>query len=212
MCLITVAHQRGSGKFVRFTAAEHGGDEEEEDGLRQDGIGGSGSSSGSRGLSQPVQTGEVVGAAAMPCFPLVSAPTHMVSSGLGQAHTEWAQRSGFPLMSGFVHASPPPLYSSTSGPLFGSAPSPASGSGSGSWIGHKRGREDDESRSGSGASSQLLQDVTTLHRNIGDFRVPSHSHSQGQSSSSSGANIGSFSPNIPCTVPSFYLNKNNTMY
>ncbi|XP_057424699.1 ethylene-responsive transcription factor ABR1-like [Lotus japonicus] len=180
MCFPTVAHQRGSSEFVRFTAEQHGGDEETEGSSRQgdgDGSGGSGSSGPSSSQFQLVQQQQ--GKVAMP-GPQVSVPT--------QAHTEWVPRSGFPLMSRFVldHHGPssPRLYSSSSssssssvsGPLLGFS---ATSSASGSWVGHKRGREE----TGAGSSSQLLQDVTAPNRNIGDFRVPSQ-QSQPQSSSS----------------------------
>lgn len=165
MCFPTVAHQRGSSEFVKFTAEQHGGDEEAEDTSRQgdgDGSGSSGPSSSHQFQLVQQQQGKV----AMP-GPQVSVPT--------QAHTEWVPRSGFPLMSRFVldHHGPssPRLYSSSS----------STSSASGSWVGHKRGREDE---TGAASSSQLLQDVTL--RNIGDFRVPSQ-QSQPQSSSS-GAN------------------------
>ncbi|XP_061345125.1 ethylene-responsive transcription factor ABR1-like [Gastrolobium bilobum] len=175
MCLLKVAHQRGSGEFVRFTAEHGGGDEEVEDTFGQDD-----GPSQSLGFSEPVQQGEV---ASMPGHVVsghtraremtaatVSAPPHVLSSGYGQTHREWVQRSGFPMMSGFMHVSSPRLSSSSSGSLLGS------GSGSSSWVGHKRGREDE---SGVGGSSQLIQDVTRLYTNIGDLGLPS----QGQSSS-----------------------------
>lgn len=174
MCFPTVAHQRGSSEFVKFTAEQHGGDEETEGSSRQgdgDGSGGSGSSGPSSSHQfQLVQQQQ--GKVAMP-GPQVSVPT--------QAHTEWVPRSGFPLMSRFVldHHGPSSSSSSVSGPLLGFS---ATSSASGSWVGHKRGREE----TGAGSSSQLLQDVTAPNRNIGDFRVPSQ-QSQPQSSSS-GAN------------------------
>lgn len=198
MCFPTVAHQRGSSEFVKFTAEQHGGDEEAEDTSRQgdgDGSGSSGPSSSHQFQLVQQQQGKV----AMP-GPQVSVPT--------QAHTEWVPRSGFPLMSRFVldHHGPssPRLYSSSSssssssvsGPLLGFS---ATSSASGSWVGHKRGREDE---TGAASSSQLLQDVTL--RNIGDFRVPSQ-QSQPQSSSS-GAN-DSFA--LPLLY--FFLEKTSTL-
>jgi hypothetical protein len=98
--------------------------------------------------------------------------------GLGQAQNEWVQvqqGSGYypMMMSGFVPVSsreleetrtkPPHMYSSSSS----------------SWVGHKRGREDDDVV-GVGVSSSH-QDMTTIHRNIADFRLPT---SQGNSLSS----------------------------
>ncbi|GAU13324.1 hypothetical protein TSUD_42780 [Trifolium subterraneum] len=54
-------------------------------------------------------------------------------------------------------------------------------SSSSSWIGHKRGREEDDVVGvGVGASSSH-QDMNTIHRNIADFRLPT---SHGNSSSS----------------------------
>ncbi|XP_028767952.1 ethylene-responsive transcription factor ERF110-like isoform X2 [Neltuma alba] len=72
---------------------------------------------------------------------MVSALTHVVSSGSsGHRDTnEWLQGiSGFPMMSPFGHVSSPRLSpsSSSSGPLMGSA--------SGSWLGQKRGRQEEE--------------------------------------------------------------------
>lgn len=101
MCFITVAHQRDSGKLVRFTT-----DHDEENKLQQGG--GTGSS------DQPV-------------------PTHTGLYGLGQAHTHWAQGSGF-----FPVSSPPisPMYPITA-------------------SGHKRGREDDHHQSGAPSQSQF---------------------------------------------------------
>ncbi|KAL5069702.1 hypothetical protein RYX36_020589 [Vicia faba] len=67
------------------------------------------------------------------------------------------------MMSGFV-----PVSSSNSPRVY-----PSSGSGgSGSWVGHKRGRED------AVVGSSSHQDITTVHRNIADFILPtSHENS-----------------------------------
>ena len=67
---------------------------------------------------------------------IVSALTHVVS-GSGQGTTKWVPGSSFPLTSGIVQASSPHLspLSSSSVHVFGS--------GSVSWVGQKRGREDD---------------------------------------------------------------------
>lgn len=195
MCLPTVAHQGGSGEFTRFTA-EHGGDEEAEATFRQGGGGSGTSSSSSIGpppQPQPLGFGEPSGGVAMQGGELtgmVSELTQLVSG--HAANTQWwgHQGSGFPPMSGsvpFPSYSSPHDLSSSSGALLGS---PSAASGSPSWVGHKRGRE--QEASGSGASShELVQDVSRLYGTIGDFRVPS---SQGQGESSSGA-IGLLSLN-----------------
>ena len=84
---------------------------------------------------------------------MVSALTHVVS-GSGQRTIEWVPGSGFPVTSGLMQASSPrlsPLWSS-SGHVFGS--------GSSSWVGQKRGREEDSG----GSSSQLIEAVLRVHR------------------------------------------------
>lgn len=163
MCLIKVAHRRDSGEFVRFTA-EDGGDEEEEDTFGHDHGGGSGPPQ----LNQPMQQGYN-----RPRFgelmSMVSDLTRVVSpasahSSSSSTTTEWVHGSGFPMMSG---SSPSPSSSSASDPILGS----------GSWVGHKRGREQETGvgvGASAGGSSQLIQDVTRHYRTIG---------SQGESSS-----------------------------
>jgi hypothetical protein len=151
---IKVANQRDLGKFVRLKE-EHGGDKKEEEEEETE-------ASGSHGLNQQ-KYGEV-------------APT---THGLGQAQNEWVQvqqGSGYypMMMSGFV-----PVSSSSNSPRMYSSGSSSSSSSS-SWVGHKRGREDDDDAVGVGVSSSH-QDMTTIHRNIADFRLPT---SQGNSLSS----------------------------
>ncbi|XP_050891150.1 ethylene-responsive transcription factor ERF110 isoform X2 [Lathyrus oleraceus] len=76
------------------------------------------------------------------------------------------------MMSGFV-----PVSSSNSPRMYSSS---GSGSGSSSWVGHKRGREDDVCNDAAVGSSSL-QDITTVHRNIADFRLPtSHENSSSE--------------------------------
>lgn len=180
MCLQTVAHQRGSGEFIRFGGGGDGGDEEHASGHD----GGSSGTSQSIGFNQMMEQGEVTmqGSSSMVSgysrarefTEMVSALTHVVS-GSGQRSSEWVQRSGFPMMSGFGHVSSSSPHSSLSS--FTASSSATSGPAlvSGSWVGHKRGREEE-----SGASYQLMQQgAPRLFRNIGDFRVPT----QGESSS-----------------------------
>ncbi|KAK7277405.1 hypothetical protein RIF29_18557 [Crotalaria pallida] len=168
MCLPTVAHQRGSSEFIRFTGGDGSGS----------GDGGSSRTSESLGLNQMIEQGEVTmqsssmvagfSSRGREFTEMVSALTHVVSgsgsSGSGQRGTEWVQRSSdFPMMSGFGR------YVSSSTPL-------SSGSAlvSGSFVGHKRRREEE-----SGASIQLMQQAAPRHfRNIGGFRTQ-----QGESSS-----------------------------
>lgn len=189
MCLQTVAHQRGSGEFIRFGGGSGGGDDgDEEHASGHDG--GSSGTSQSLGFNQMMEQGEVAmqGSSSMVSgysrarefTEMVSALTHVVS-GSGQRSSEWVQRSGFPMMSGFGHVSSSSPHSSMSSFTSSSATSgPALVSGS--WVGHKRGREEV-----SGASYQLMQQPapTRLFRNIGDFRVPT----QGESSSGAVANF-----------------------
>ena len=180
MCLLTtVAQQKGSGEFIRFTAAQRRGGGDGDGGDEEHGGGDGGSISGPY---QPlgVNQGEVAmqGSghnSAREFTEMVSALTHVVSSGSGgQSGTEWFSS---PVMSGFGHVSSLSSFTSSSGP--------ALASGSSSWVGHKRGREEQEMIVG-GASSQsrhhLVQQAvpTRLFRNVGDFTVPP---SQGESSS-----------------------------
>ncbi|XP_027359373.1 ethylene-responsive transcription factor ABR1-like [Abrus precatorius] len=168
MSLLTVAHQSGSGEYTRFTGRRGGGDDDEEYGYGHDGDGG-GSSGVSESLGFSNQGVNVSGYDVDPELKeMVSALTHVVSSGPGQRNsTEWVQESGFPMMSGFGHASSLSRLSSF----------PSSSSSSASWVGHKRGREEEES----GSSHHLMQHqgAHRLFRSIGDFMVPS----QGDSSS-----------------------------
>ncbi|KAK7315287.1 hypothetical protein VNO77_33826 [Canavalia gladiata] len=183
MSLLTVAHQRGSSEFTRFTA-RRGGD---------DGGDGGGSSrmSESVGLSnQVIQQDEMImqGCSEVSGYngdselkEMVSALTHVVSSGSGQrSSNEWIQGSSFPMMSSFGigHASSLSSLSSFS------SPSPSSAS----WVGQKRGREEEESSSSSHHhfiqqqhqhQHQQQGAPPRLFRTIGDFLVPS----QGESSS-----------------------------
>nr|KYP36870.1 Ethylene-responsive transcription factor ERF114 family [Cajanus cajan] len=179
MSLLTVAHQRGSGEFIRFTANRDGDDGNSEYGYGHDGDGGDDNNnsgvSESLGLNfnQVMQHGGVAmqgGSLASgynrgdPEFrEMVSALTHVVSSGSSQRNIE----SGYPMMSGFGYASSLSRFSSSS------SPSP-------SWVGHKRGREEAQE---SGSSHNLMQQqqqqqsATRLFRNVGDFMVPSQGDS-----------------------------------
>jgi hypothetical protein len=79
-------------------------------------------------------------------------------------------------------------------------------SSSSSWVGHKRGREDDDVV-GVGVSSSH-QDMTTIHRNIADFRLPT---SQGNSLSSGTIAFIFHSILHPLSVPKYKqksVNKN----
>ncbi|RDX59029.1 Ethylene-responsive transcription factor ERF112, partial [Mucuna pruriens] len=181
MSLLTVAHQRGSGEFIRFTADSGGGsgngDGEYDYGHGHDEGGGGGGGSLGLNFNQLMQQGEVTmqGGSLVSGYnrgdpelrEIVSALTHVVSSGSGQRSTDWIQQSGFPMMSGFGHA-PSSLSRLSSFP-----------SSSPSWVGHKRGREEEESSSSHNLMQQPQQSAPRLFRTIGDFMVPS----QGDSSS-----------------------------
>lgn len=180
MSLLTVAHQRGSGEFMRFTESHGGGGGGDGDGEygygHDDGRGGGGGGSLGLNFNQVMQQGEVTmqGGSLVSGYnrgdpelrEIVSALTHVVSSGSGQRSTEWTQQSGFPMMSA----------SSLSRLSAFSSSSPSSGA---SWVGHKRGREEEESSSSHNMIQQQQQSAPRLFRNIGDFMVPS----QGDSSS-----------------------------
>ncbi|KAK7380518.1 hypothetical protein VNO78_33031 [Psophocarpus tetragonolobus] len=180
MSLLTVAHQRGSGEFIRFTA-DHGGDGGDgEYGYEHDGDGGGGGVSLGLNFSQVMQEGGVTmqGGSLVSGYnrgdpesrEIVSALTHVVSSGSGQRSTEWIQQSGFPMMSGFGQPSSLSRLSSFSSPS------------ATSWVGQKRGREEEESSSSHNMmqqQQQQQQSAPRLFRNIGDFTLPS----QGDTSS-----------------------------
>ncbi|TKY46049.1 regulation of transcription [Spatholobus suberectus] len=197
MSLLTVAHQRGSGEFIRFTADHGDGDGDGEHGYgHDDGAGGGVSQSLGFNFNQVMQQGEVTmqGASLVSGYnrgdpelrEMVSALTHVVSSGSGQRSTEWVQQSGFPVMSGFGHASSLSRLSSFP------SPSPSSGP---SWAGHKRGREEEESSS----SHNLMQQQPSaprLFRSVGDLMVPS----QGDSSSVTEEPLTSTTTIVPAAV------------
>ncbi|ESW23979.1 hypothetical protein PHAVU_004G092100 [Phaseolus vulgaris] len=182
MSLLTVAYQRGSGEFIQFTA-DHGGGDDGEHGYG-DGGGGSGSGGGgSPGLNfnqGMQQQGEVAmqGGSLVSGYnrgdpelrEMVSALTHVVSSGSGQRSTEWMQQSGYSMMSGFGHAPSLSRLSSFS------SPSPTSGP---SGVGQKRGREEQQTNTSSSHNLMQQQSAPRLFRTVGDFMLPS----QGDSSS-----------------------------
>jgi len=176
MSLLTVAYQRGSGEFIRFTADNGGGD----DGGDGEYGGGSGGSSGFSLNQGMQQQGEVAmqGGSLVSGYnrgdpelrEMVSALTHVVSSGSGPRSTEWMQQSGYSMMSGFGHApSLSPLSSFSS-------PSPSSGP---SGVGQKRGREEQDTNSSSSHNLMQQQTAPRLFRTVRDFMLPS----QGDSSS-----------------------------
>lgn len=170
--LITVAHQRDSDELTRFTG-QHGGGGGGDDGCSR-------ASQSVDLLNQAMQQGEGVtmqgGSSslvsgynnrAIELTEMVSALRHVASSG----SSEWIQggNSGFPVISS----------SSSSSAI------------SGSWIGHKRGREEEMS---SGSSHQFIQQQQQqqeqafprfFRSTVGEFMVPSQLESS--SSISSGA-------------------------
>ncbi|KAL2334946.1 hypothetical protein Fmac_016159 [Flemingia macrophylla] len=174
MSLLTVAHQRGSGEFIRFTADSDSDNHDGDYDYVHDGSSGSGVTE-SLGLNfNPVmqQSGVTVQGGSLvsgyntvdpELSEMVSALTHVVSSGPGHRISE----SGYPMMSGYGHAS---QFSSSS-------PSPSSSS----WVGNKRGREEEAEESGSSHNlmmqQQRLQSAPRLFRTVGDFMVPSQGDS-----------------------------------
>lgn len=173
MSLLTVAYQRGSGEFIRFTA-DDGGEGEYGHG-HGDGSGGSPGFNFNQGMQQQgevtMQGGSLVSGynrGDPELRQMVSALTHVVSSGSDQRSTEWMQQSGYPMMSGFGHA---PSLSRLSS--FSSSP-PSSG------VGQKRGREEQETNTSSSHNLMQQQTAPRLFRTtVPDFVLPS----QGDSSS-----------------------------
>lgn len=174
MSLLTVAHQRGSGEFTGFTVKHNDGDHDEggnDGGNFNQMQGGSSMVSGYNGDRERNE--------------MVSALTHVASSGSNQMgnNNEWIQRSGFPLISSFGNAS------SSSSSFYSSGSGSSSGLfiPSGSWIGHKREREEESSDS----NQFITQTVPKLFRTV---MVPSQG--QRESSSSSGKLLLLFSNSI----------------
>ncbi|CAL5185405.1 unnamed protein product [Lathyrus oleraceus] len=163
MSLLTVAHQRGSGEFTGFTVKHDGGDHDEggnDGGNFNQMQGGSSMVSGYNGDRERNE--------------MVSALTHAASSGSYQMgnNNEWIQRSGFPLISSFGNAS------SSSSSFYSSGSGSSSGLflPSGSWIGHKREREEESSDS----NQFITQTVPKLFRTV---MVPSQGQRESSSSS-----------------------------
>lgn len=162
MSLLTVAlaHQKGSSELLSFTA-QHGGGGGGGDGEGR--TSGGSVESQSLGLNQAVvrRQGEATMQGSMVSgynrtreqTEMISALTH-VASGSGN---ELFQGSGFPMMSGFGQVSSSAL---------------SSGSVSGSWVGNKRGREEEEESS---VSHQYMQQQTIprlFRTTVGNFMVP----------------------------------------
>ncbi|XP_057446034.1 ethylene-responsive transcription factor ABR1-like [Lotus japonicus] len=160
MSLLTVAlaHQKGSSELLSFTA-QHGGGGDSEGRTSGGSV-----ESQSLGLNQAVvrRQGEATMQGSMVSgynrtreqTEMISALTQ-VASGSGN---ELFQGSGFPMMSGFGQVSSSGL---------------SSGSVSGSWVGNKRGREEEEESS---VSHQYMQQQTIprlFRTTVGNFMVPS---------------------------------------
>ncbi|KAL5080766.1 hypothetical protein RYX36_009187 [Vicia faba] len=148
MSLLTVAHQRGSGEFTGFTVKRDG--EDHDDGGND---GGKLMVSGYNGDRERNE--------------MVSALAHVASSGsnkMSNANSEWIQRTSF----GNTPSSSSSFYSS------GSSSSSGLFVPSGSWIGHKRERDEESSDS----NQFITQNVPKLFRTV---MVPS----QGSRESSS---------------------------
>ncbi|KAG4142142.1 hypothetical protein ERO13_D06G115000v2 [Gossypium hirsutum] len=148
MCLLNkVAHQRGSGEYVRFPPAGYGGAEEEQDGY---------SHQIQSQQNQPMmmqQHGNRAQATQM------SGLTHGVSGQRAAAYG--ANLAGMASSSfgysGSASAAPPSPSPSASPSGSGS------GSGSGLWIGQKRGREEE-------VTAQFIESLPSVQRNFAGFR------------------------------------------
>ncbi|XP_054786253.1 ethylene-responsive transcription factor ABR1-like, partial [Prosopis cineraria] len=156
ICLLTVAHHRGSGEFVRFTAEQGGGegntDHRQSQSVRFNEAEELAITTTTAEPVEPVVSGY---GRAGELSAMVSALTHVVASGSsGQRDTnEWIQGiSGFPVMSSFGHVSSPRLSPSSS------SSRTVMGSASGSWVRQKRGRQEEEEAAYKAA--------------IGDFAAP----------------------------------------
>ncbi|XP_022773417.1 ethylene-responsive transcription factor ABR1-like [Durio zibethinus] len=172
MCLPNkVAHQRGSGEYVRFPPVGDGGggtEEQQQDSYSQE-I--QPQLSQIRELNQPVMQhgnqaeiffGSQSQASEMSA--IVSALTHVVS---GQRATDWGYGAN---LAGMVSSSFGPTHSGSAAapsavysPSYSSSSASPSGSGSGLWIGQKRGREEE-------GTAQLIESVPRVQRAFADFR------------------------------------------
>ncbi|XVF39048.1 hypothetical protein PTKIN_Ptkin01aG0004300 [Pterospermum kingtungense] len=186
MCLLNkVAHQKGSGEYVRFPPVGDGGTTEEQP--QQDSYYQEMQSQLSQ-LNQPMmqhmnQAEMFFGSTpsqGTEISAMVSALTHVVSSGQ-RAPVDWGYggnlagmvSSRFGYTAAAAAASPSPSSAVYSPPYTSSVSPSGSGSGSGLWIGQKRGREEQ-------ATAQLIESVPRVHRSFADFRGS-------QADSSSGA-------------------------
>ncbi|OMO81384.1 hypothetical protein CCACVL1_12439 [Corchorus capsularis] len=176
MCLLSkVAHQRGSGHYIRFTPAGDGDEQHQHQQEEQESYSQEIQSQSQIPMMQQQrrnnQSDMFFGqqSQATELSAMVSALTNVVSSQRAVSATaDWGGGYGGGaglVTSSFGHsgsaASPSPSYNSSS-----ASPS-GSGSGSGLWIGQKRGREEE----GSG-SAQLIESVTRVQRSFPDF-IPS---------------------------------------
>ncbi|XVF29826.1 hypothetical protein REPUB_Repub16aG0004500 [Reevesia pubescens] len=181
MCLFNkVAHQRGSGDYVRFPPVEDGGTEQHEQEQQEQ------HSYGQEIQSQLFQIRELNQQSMMQqhrndqaqaemlfgtqsqgteMSAMVSALTHVVSGQRAAVRADWGYGANLAGMisSSFRHtvsaASPSAVYSPSS---YSSSASP-SASGSGLWIGQKRGREEE-------VTAQLIESVPRVQRAFVDFR------------------------------------------
>ncbi|MED6138129.1 hypothetical protein PIB30_071331 [Stylosanthes scabra] len=207
MCLVTtVAHQRGSGEFIRFTAQRGGGDGRDEEhgsggGRRrsisyEQVIGNNNNNNNKEG--DEVERTSMQGSMELSDI-MLSVLTNSSSSSSSQSQSQ-SHQSGTEWFGSSSNASHYPMMMTDFGHV-SSLSSFTSSSSSSSFVGQKRGREEQQqqhmiigaSSSSSSSSSQSHQHHHNLvqqpgHRffrttNIGDFKVPP-SH---QPESSSGA-------------------------
>jgi len=151
MSLLTVAHQRGSGEFTGYTVKHEGDD-------HNGGGGGGSDEGGSSNASQSIDFNQMVSRynGDRELSEMVSALTHVASSGSNQmSSNEWIQR-GFPLISSFGNASSSSSSSYTSS----------------SWSGQKRGRDEESS-----GSNQYITQATVPPRLFRTVMVPSQESS-----------------------------------
>ncbi|KAA3477878.1 ethylene-responsive transcription factor ABR1-like isoform X1 [Gossypium australe] len=148
MCLLNkVAHQRGSGEYVRFSPAGDGGTEEQQDGY---------SHQIQSQQNQPMmmqQHGNRAQATRM------SGLTHGVS---GQRAAAYGANLAGMASSSFGYSGSASAASPSPSPSASPSGS-GSGSGSGLWIGQKRGREEE-------VTAQFIESLPRVQRNFAGFR------------------------------------------
>ncbi|XP_022766289.1 ethylene-responsive transcription factor ABR1-like [Durio zibethinus] len=177
MCLLNkVAHQRGSGEYVRCPPVEDGGPEEQQQDSYSQEI--QSQFSQIQELNQPMmqhrnQAEMYFGSQsqATEMSAMASALTHVFP---GQRAPDWGYGAK---LAGMVSSSFGRSGSAASPSSYSSSASPSgsgSSSGSGLWIGQKRGREEKD-------AAQLIESVPRVQRAFADFRGSHADSSSGAS-------------------------------